>query len=183
MKTHDTLIQLLLDLEEEMRNRYNAHVEIEYFNESDIYLRMYFAPAGFGFNYRIDSTLNEYFMLIEKEYKHVNVKDLADHISVQVDRKIVEHFKKGNASEPVDPNELFAKGGMRMKSHDEAIINPAYTSMHSGYQKAYVDGVCHAINTLVEMKVIEAEKARRLVYDCLRPDFKPDLFDPNELFR
>ena len=107
MKSHDTLIQLLLDLEEEMRNRYNAHVEIEYFNESDIYLRVYFVPAGFGFNYRIDSTLNEYFMLIEKEYKHVNVKDLADHISEQIDRKIVEHFKKGNASEPVDPNELF----------------------------------------------------------------------------
>lgn len=95
MKTHDTLIQLLLDLEEEMRNRYNAHVEIEYFNESDIYLRVYFTPAGFGFNYRIDTTLIKYFTLIEKEYKHVNVKDLADHISVQVDRMIIQHFKKG----------------------------------------------------------------------------------------
>jgi hypothetical protein len=97
MKTHDTLIQLLLDLEEEMRNRYNARVEIEYFNENDIYLRMYFAPAGFGFNYRIDTTLIEYFTLIKKEYKSVNIKDLADHISVQIDRKIVEHFKKGES--------------------------------------------------------------------------------------
>lgn len=95
MKTHDTLIHLLLDLEEEMRNRYNAGVEIEYFNESDIYLHMYFTPAGFGFNYRIDTTLIGYFAMIEKEYKSVNIKDLADHISEQVDRKIVEHFKKG----------------------------------------------------------------------------------------
>ena len=95
MRTHDTLIQLLLDLEEEMRNRYNASVEIEYFNENDIYLRMYFAPAGFGFNYRIDTTLIGYFAMIEKEYKSVNIKDLADHISEQIDRKIVEHFKKG----------------------------------------------------------------------------------------
>ena len=95
MKTNDTLIQLLLDLEEEMRNRYNASVEIEYFNENDIYLRVYFAPAGFGFNYRIDTTLIKYFMQIEKEYNHVNAKDLADHISVQVDRMIIQHFKKG----------------------------------------------------------------------------------------
>ena len=95
MKTHDTLIQLLLDLEEEMRNRYNGNVEIEYFNENDIYLFIYFTPAGFGVNYRIDTTLIEYFTLIEKEYKHVNIKDLADHISVQVDRMIVGHFKKG----------------------------------------------------------------------------------------
>lgn len=97
MKTHDTLIQLLLDLEEEMRNRYNANVEIEYFNENDIYLRVYFAPAGFGFSYRIDTTLIGYFAMIEKEYKSVNIKDLADHISVQIDRKIVEHFKKGES--------------------------------------------------------------------------------------
>jgi len=95
MKTHDTLIQLLLDLEEEMRNRYNARVEIEYYNENDIYLFMYFAPAGFGFNYRIDTTLIRYFTIIEKEYKNVNIKDLADHISEQIDRKILEHFKKG----------------------------------------------------------------------------------------
>jgi hypothetical protein len=96
MKTHDTLIQFLSDLEKEMRNRYNAYVEIEYFNEDDIYLRMYFAPAGFRFNYRIDRSLIVYFMLIEKEPKHVNIKNLADLISAQIDRKIVEHFKKGN---------------------------------------------------------------------------------------
>lgn len=92
MKTHDTLIQFLSDLEKEMRNRYNAYVEIEYFNEDDIYLRMYFAPAGFGFNYRIDRSLIECFMLIVKESKHVNIKNLADLISAQIDRKIVEHF-------------------------------------------------------------------------------------------
>ena len=70
-----------------------------------------------------------------------------------------------------------------MKSHYEAIINPAYSNPHRDYIKAYADGVCHAINTLVEMKVIKAEKAPRLIYDCLRPDFRPDLFDPKELFR
>lgn len=69
-----------------------------------------------------------------------------------------------------------------MKSHDGVIINPAYTDLHPEYTKAYVDGVYHAINTLVKMKVIEAEKASQLVCDCLRPDFRPDLFDPNELF-
>ena len=93
MKIHDTLIHLLLDLVVEMRNRYNARVEIEYYNENDIYLFMYFTPAGFGVNYRIDITL------IEKEYKYVSIKDLADHISVQVDRMIVEHFKKGKATD------------------------------------------------------------------------------------
>lgn len=164
MKTHDTLIQLLLDLEEEMRNRYNAHVEIEYFNESDIYLRMYFAPAGFGFNYRIDSTLNEYFMLIEKEYKHVNVKDLADHISVQVDRKIVEHFKKGNASEPVDPNELFAKGGMKMNGFSEG---------YADYTNGYIAGINRAINKLRELGKIDVIEAAELAVACIRPDPDP----------
>jgi hypothetical protein len=78
-----------------MRNRYNARVEIDYYNENDIYLRVYFAPAGLGINYRIDTCLIEYSALIEKEYKSVSIKDLADHLSVQIDRMILEHFKKG----------------------------------------------------------------------------------------
>lgn len=95
METHEPMIQLLLDLEEEMRNRYNARVEIEYFNKNDIYLFLYFTPACFGVNYRIDTCLIEYFTIIEKEYTSANIKNLADHISVQIDRMIVGHFKKG----------------------------------------------------------------------------------------